>query len=636
MKNRSKANPFVVAVQQLSSAIRLKVVQVRDAKAGATLKVRSISVPLPRIPVPDVNRLFSVVAEWLAPLALLCVVVHQMMGTAFWSSQRFFGVPGDSQQYMWFIGWVWHAIELGQSPFVSHAFNYPHPITIMDYTAVPALGLLFGWLYAFTSVVFVYNLIVVVNYIVIFIFGKLTLRALSIGALFSSIGGFLFCLQPYLTAQAPSHLHLAFIAPLFMVGYLVAKLTHSVKPPGWGFGVITGFAMTLVFYTSLELLSTLVLCLGVLYCFALIACFKPTYHFTVRLLNLRFLLGIGTPVLLIVPGLLNFIQGQGPLALGLASMSSIFANDLLSFVVPSQLYLAHTVATASLTSRFSGNASEWDGYLSVAFIVLFLVYAVRGWKKPMTRIITYTAATMAVFSLGPYLRVAGVPTHVYLPWILMLHLPFIRDALPARLGLYTSALAIILVMQGADQSTRTAPLQLRRRPLKLNIELAINLATLALVGLLWLPLLPSYSGPMPMATRILRGNRVISRYIVHEPTLVLYDQDFGFSVVMGMLAASNDYGLVTSNIYGSSPVMAASTSFHLNQTFMNDTDGKQTDEALLQDLPQLGVGKVMFVSTDDLPISSQRLTEISKILGAPLFNNQGLVVVWTVPQNISS
>jgi hypothetical protein len=343
---------------------------------------------------------------------------------------------------------------------------------------------------------------------------------------------------------------------------------------------------------------------------------------------------MGAPLLLIIPGLLNYVQGEGPLALGLVTGSAVFSNDLLSFVVPSQLYLVHTATTTALASRFSGNASEWNGYLSVPFIVLFLVYAAHGWKKAMTRILTYTAASMAVFSLGPYLHIAGVGfKHFYLPWAVMLHLPFISDALPARLGLYTSSLALVLVMQGADESAKKMPLQPHRLPLNLNIGLAANLATLALVGLFWLPLLPSYSSPMPEATSILRSDRVVSRYIGHAPTLVLYDQDFGFSVVMGMLAASNDYGLVTSNIYGSSPILQASKSFALNGTFMQDQNGTDTDAALRKELPELGVAKVMFVSTDNVPISYQHLEEISSLLGAPLFNSKGLVIVWNVPEN---
>ena len=228
--------------------------------------------------------------------------------------------------------------------------------------------------------------------------------------------------------------------------------------------------------------------------------------------------------------------------------------------------------------------------LRVPFIILFLIYAVRGWKKPMTRILTYTAASMAVFSLGPYLHIAGVGfKHFYLPWAVMLHLPFISDALPARLGLYTSSLALILVMQGADESARQMPLQPHRLPLKLNSRTGCQSrhAGAGRAALVAAPaLVQRYHAARQRA--ILRSDRVVTRYIGHEPTLVLYDQDFGFSVVMGMLAASNDYGLVTSNIYGSSPILARSTSYLLNGTFMQDTNGKDTDAALLRDLPQLG------------------------------------------------
>src|SRR5271166_1806415 len=115
--------------------------EVRDDKANAVLKARLIGIPRPNFSILRVKRILPVLAEWLAPLVVLYVVLHQMMGPAFFSSQRFFGVPGDTQQYMWFIGWMWHAIELGHSPFLSHAFDYPHPIALMDYTSVPALGL---------------------------------------------------------------------------------------------------------------------------------------------------------------------------------------------------------------------------------------------------------------------------------------------------------------------------------------------------------------------------------------------------------------------------------------------------------------------------------------------------------------
>ncbi len=164
----------------------------------------------------------------------------------------------------------------------------------------------------------------------------------------------------------------------------------------------------------------------------------------------------------------------------------------------------------------------------------------------------------------------------------------------------------------------------RLRPWQLATLLALGL-----VVLLWLPLLPTYSAPMPAAANILRGDRVVSRYIDHEPTLVLSGQTDSFNVVMGILAASDNYDLVTSNVYGYA--VPVTLSYKLNQDFITDANGTQAGEALHQYLPQLRVGKVMFISTDNTPISSNKMAELSAVLGAPDYNGGGLVVVWTVP-----
>jgi putative flippase GtrA/glycosyltransferase involved in cell wall biosynthesis len=628
----SKVNPVMVAVELLSIAVRTKLYMVQDGKASATLKTATITRDHPGGRVLNVNSMVPAVLDWLVPLALLYLFLRQMMGQSFFSSQRFFGTPGDANQCMWFIGWVWHAIAMGHSPLESDAFNYPYPINIMDYTSVPLLGFLFGWLYNLTGIVLIYNVIVVVNYALILLFGKLMLRTLGVGRVFSSVGGLLFCLIPYLTAQELAHLNLAFISPLFIVSYVIARVIRSTRPPGWIFGILIGLALTLAFYTDLETFVTMALCLGVLFGFALLCSFRSTYQFSLKVLNVRFLLGLGTTLLLVIPGALNFVQGQGPEPLNVAFLSLTYSNDLLSPVVPTSVYLVHTSATTALTSRFSGNLNEWDGYLSVPFILCFIVCAVRGWHKPVTRTLTYSTLCMFILALGPALHVGGVDTRIFLPGVLTVPVPFIQDALPARLSLYVGCLAIVVVVRGVDDAMKRDPVQLRR--LKLRLWHTITFAALGLTVVLWLPLLPTYTAAMPMAATILRSDQVVPRYISHEPTLVLYGERDGFNVVMGILAASNDYNLVTSNVYGYT--MLATPSYKLNQRFIADTDGKQTALALQQYLPELRVGKVMFVSTDDKPISSDKVLEISKLLGVPDYNRGGLVVIWTVPQRFGT
>jgi hypothetical protein len=185
---------------------------------------------------------------------------------------------------------------------------------------------------------------------------------------------------------------------------------------------------------------------------------------------------------------------------------------------------------------------------------------------------------------------------------------------------------------GVDDACAREPVQLR--PFKLHLWHIVTIAALGLVALLWMPLLPTYTTAMPMAANILRSDQVVPRYISREPTLVLYGTFNGFNVVMGILAASDNYDLVTSNVYGYS--MLVTPAYMLNQRFIADMDGNQTNLALQKYLPQLRVGKVMFISTDDKPISAEKALEISKLLGAPDYNRDGLVVIWTVPGRFST
>ena len=642
----------------------------RDESPVATSAAASAGASITRLRNAGENA-GQAAREWLAPLVALVLLLRVVMGPAFFSSTRYFGLPGDTNQYMWFIGWLWRAIGQGQSLAVTNAFNYPTPIQVMDYTAVPTLGLLFGWLYPLAGMVFTFNLIVMVNYALILVLGKLTLRALGVGRVMSSVGGLLFCLMPYLTAQGVEHLNLAFVAPLFLIGYCIVRVMRSEQRPGWRMGALLGVAIALAFYTFVETTLTTALCIAILYGWSLLFAFRATYQLTMRVLNVRFLLGAAAPMLLIIPGIVNFLQGAGPSSpfLSVISYSTLHSNSLLSLVVPSQFYLAHNHQTMLLAAHFWGNPTEWDAYLSVPFLVLIAVFALRHWRAPSTRILALAGLSLLVLSLGPRLRIAGAPMRLPLPWRVVVLVPILREALPSRLGLYVLYLTIILVVRGIDelaqqlrqtqQAQRTQrvgealtdalPLELRIGPsvrsktgatTRLKIGLGASLMALALTTLLWLPSIPPITSSIPKSAGVLRSDAVVSRYIQQQPTLVLHNQhasygmSYGFNEVMGVLADASAYDLVTSNVYGRGYEQTAS--YKINDVFTRDTDGQQTTLALRQYLPQIGVGKVMFLSINDQPIDSRALKELSSFLGAPVYDGQGLVVVWTVPQHLQA
>ncbi|HEX9037722.1 MAG TPA: glycosyltransferase [Ktedonobacterales bacterium] len=622
---KGNVNPPAVALELLASALRIKLDIVRIGKTN-TLTERATSAPMSGPFIAGLTSGMPGALEWIAPLALLGLSLHAVMGPAFFSSTQYFGAPGDTGQSIWYIGWIWHAILHGQMPFVTNAFDYPSTTSIMDYTSIPALGLFFGWLYPFAGVIFTYNLIIMTNYLLIFVFGKLSLRALGIGRLLSGVGGLLFCLLPYLTAQIGEHLNLAVIAPLLIAGYLMIRPICADRPPGWMDGALLGLAMTLVFYTNLETCATLLLCVVVVFACGLFCARTATYRLVRRMARPQALLGIIATSLLVIPGALNFFEGQHGSPLDFSSLPVTFSADLLSFVVPTELFQVRTSASIALTDQFTGNLREWDSYLSIPFILLMVILAARFWKDDRIRVLAHAAAIMALLSLGPFPHIAGAKALAPLPWlfVLLFHVPLLENALPTRLALYTGILALTLVMLGLDAFVKQATAA--ARPAGSRRRLGIGLAALAVVAIFWLPTIPSDHTPAARAVGILRAGSPASRMLVNQPTLVLNHEEAGFSTALGILAMSNNYALRTANVYGYKE--ANSAAFKVNIAFILDTDGHGTNAALRHYLPGMGVSRVLFISVDNEPLDPQRFDEISRYLGAPLYDNQRLVVIW--------
>src|SRR5262249_26096107 len=65
----------------------------------------------------------------------------------------------------------------------------------------------------------------------------------------------------------------------------------------------------------------------------------------------------------------------------------------------------------------------------------------RAYLKPLL----ISLVSIVIFSLGPSFHVAGVNTHIWLPWDLALNLPLIHQALPNRFSMYVSLVAAVTV-----------------------------------------------------------------------------------------------------------------------------------------------------------------------------------------------
>jgi hypothetical protein len=571
----------------------------------------------------DRSRLLA----WVATIGAVLIYLKVVMGRSFLSSTYYIGQNGDAKQDQWYIGWVWHALTHHLPIFVTYAFDYPHATNIMDFTSISLLGLLFGWLYPLAGVVVTFNVIFIVNSLLIAIFGKLMLERLGIGLLFSSIGGCLFVLLPYLVSKELSQMDHYFVALHFIAGYLIASQLTASRALRWWDGLLLGVVLAAIFYISQETFLSFFVFLGMLVACAAAIDWRRLRAVAVAVVRPPYLVSIGLGLLLVIPGLVNYLSGLPHEPLVNPGAPYLYVNDLVSFVIPSHIYLLHPGDATMFYSHFSGNLTEWSGYLSLPVIALFVAGVVLNWEQKHVRLFFFGGLVMLIFSLGPRLHVDGAPS-IPLPWAALMRLPFLGYLLPGRFAFYTQCCVVIVLAIAADGY------HTRIRLLQSKVPLALNLAALLLVALFWLPALPYATTDYPAAASILAQPSVADAFLKGKDVLFL-QHNKNLSDIMGLLADSGNYDVTMPNVYGN--VIAESAYPTILSTTYTAGDLNVYGGYLEAMLPSLHVDEVAYVAADgNDPLSPDMIAETSAILGAPVLLSDHLVAIWRVPAIIKT
>src|SRR5439155_24154913 len=115
---------------------------------------------------------------------------------------------------------------------------------------------------------------------------------------------------------------------------------------------------------------------------------------------------------------------------------SNFSIDLVNVSIPSLTLLAGRLAAARAASQhFVSNVGEQNGYLGIPLLVV-AVLAVRAEWRRGAWIAGGLMLAGLLLSFGPTLTVEGRPL-ISLPFAVS-RLPVLRDALPARMSLFTA------------------------------------------------------------------------------------------------------------------------------------------------------------------------------------------------------
>jgi hypothetical protein len=296
----------------------------------------------------------------------------------------------------------------------------------------------------------------------------------------AGVGGLLYGFSPYMVGHALGHLHLVLaVTPPLVLALLDEILVRQRTAPAW-LGVALGVLAAGQLLTAEELLAS-----ELLVATAALALLVVLYrrHVRAHAAYAARALAVAAVVCLALAAWPLYVQFTGP---GRPHTSiqppGVAVTDLANFVVPTRLQQFAPAGAVALSDRFTGNLSEWDGYLGLPLLVLLAGVAVRWWRRPLVRVASLLALGLAILSLGPRLHVAGRLTRVHLPWRAVEAVPVVYDLLPNRLMLYVFLLAGLLVAVFADAVVRLAERRSRA------------LGTAALV-LALVPLLPRSPAP---------------------------------------------------------------------------------------------------------------------------------------------
>lgn len=350
----------------------------------------------------------------------------------------------DALQSIWFMSWPPYALAHAHSPFVTTYMNYPAGINLLWNTSAEAPALLLWPVTAIRNAVLSYNVIMTASVALAGAFAFVAIRRYVPRTLPAAAGAAVYAFSPYVMAHLTGHLHSvasAVTAPLALL--LLDELLIRQRINARMIGALLALLGVMPYFTHEEnFVSELIL--GVLLGIVLAALFRSRVR--ERWPYVRRALLVAVPLTAVLLAYPVYVQLLGPdRVLGAVHDSGTYSTDLLNLVLPDFLQWLAPEWAQSAGAHFTGNPSEWNGYIGVPLLAITLFTIVRWWRVPLVRVAGIMAALATLLSLGPHLHVGGRVTPVPLPGWVAARIPLIRDILPARLMVY-AYLAVALIL----------------------------------------------------------------------------------------------------------------------------------------------------------------------------------------------
>jgi hypothetical protein len=273
---------------------------------------------------------------------------------------RLVGGGGDPLAFVWFLAWVPHALQHGQSPFFTSALMAPQGANLLNSAAMPLPSLLLWPLTAIGGAGLSYDVLATVAiglsaWAAYAAFGRLTRHPSA-----AWIGGAVYGFGGYMAGQATAHANLLIAVFPPVAAMLLDDVRRSRRP--WLTGALLGGCAAAQYYAGEEILATAVI-MGLVAAVAIALSSRPTRAVIERYASA---LAASAAVFAVIAGPALAYQLLGPAHIrGTIVTSGRYVNDLASFIVPSSVNLLSTAGSRHLAAGFAGYNGENGGYLGV-------------------------------------------------------------------------------------------------------------------------------------------------------------------------------------------------------------------------------------------------------------------------------
>jgi len=449
------------------------------------------------------------------------------------------GQGSDPFAFIWFLQWWPWSIARHTDPLFTNLVWQPAGVYLDWVCSVPLLGLA-GWPLTVVSPVLTFNLFVLLGPVLAAFMAYLLCLHITRGQEADApapgspaaaiIGGFLFGFSSYEMAQDTATLNLSFT--MFVPALLLIVLLRLENRLSRVSAILlAGLSLICQFLLCIEVFGLIFVLGGISWALALV--YLPERRAVLRRLALDGLLTAPPVLIILSPILISMARHADTVNLP-AAWPYFYVTDLLNFFIPNRMNLFGGGGFSFISNRFNGGPQEQDGYLGLPLLVLVMLFAREHTCKPAYRLLFVIFLLLLVFSLGPRLWIAGRYTGIVLPWALLVHLPLVKSALPARFGLFVSLCAAMIAALWI--AAPAAEPDLRQRNLRL-----------ALGGLSCLALLPSLYPWMPVpASRFFEPGRLEAVLGSHARVLVL---PFSINGPSSYWQAENHFGFVQTGGY---------------------------------------------------------------------------------------